>query len=266
MKAQHIRPKVQNGSVARRAPRGESTAARPTVRRAVRSTARKAASAARPAPPSRRRVGVETPREPDSKVFWMIVFLGVMLTAGFLFGVRSQINTLQLNQAEEKLRDQIDRYTAEQKFLALDRQRALSPSSREMAVKESGLAPMKFDAQPRAFFLPAKLPVKAVAPAGASLQDAEPAPDPDEVAVNTPKPKLARAKSESTGKAKKAGKDRPAAGKQAEPRNNKNKAAKVSKPAAAKPPKARNDGGQPPKGKTNVRANGKAVRASLRRT
>lgn len=265
MKAQTIRPKVQNGSIARRAPRGETTASRPTVRRTTRSTVRKTAPAQTRT--SRRRTKPETQREPDSKIFWMIIVLGTLLTAGFLFGVRSQINTLQLNQAEEKLRDQIDRYSAEQKYLNLDQQRALSPRSREQAVKESGLVQMKLDAQPKAFYTPAKLSLKPeAAPESADEETPQPASAPVAVATNKPtsgKPLFTRSRalqaSESAVRVKKVVKERPLAGpraeKKAEPRGTKNKAVKNTKPAAAKSPKAKTETGKRP-----------TVRASVRRS
>jgi hypothetical protein len=114
MKAQHIRPRVQNGPITRRrAPRAASNAP-----------------------------GAEK-RPSDSRVFWLMALAGSVLTVGFLLGLRSQIAAHQLNQAEEKLKNQLDRYASQEKFLALEQQRARSPRESERARKESGLEQLK---------------------------------------------------------------------------------------------------------------------------
>ena len=130
MKAQHIRPKVQNGPIARRGSSREASIARAAKR--SKTSAKTSKSSA----------GV---REPDSRVFWMMVSIGIVLTSGFLLGLRSQINAHQLNRAEEKLKDELDRYVSQQKYLSLQQQRARSPRESERAVKEAGLLQLKLD-------------------------------------------------------------------------------------------------------------------------
>src|SRR5262249_38737521 len=93
----------------------------------------------------------------DSRVYWLMVLFGALLTAGFLLGLRSQINAHQLNRAEEKLRDELDRYASQEKFLNLDQKRALSPRESERFVKEAGLLQVKLDEKNALAQLPAKL-------------------------------------------------------------------------------------------------------------
>ncbi len=149
MKAQHIRPKVQNGPIARRV----------SSREALITKATKAAKAAKRSRSSGRNDHrAAEGREPDSRVFWMMVFVGTVLTAGFVLGLRSQINAHQLNRAEEKLKDELDRYVSQQKFLSLEQQRARSPRESERAVKGAGLVQLKLDQQNA-------LPAKPIEPA-----------------------------------------------------------------------------------------------------
>jgi hypothetical protein len=137
MKTQHIRPKVHNGPIARRAaPR------QPAAKSAARS--RQAAEA-----PARRS---------DSRVFWIMVLVGALLTAGFVLGLRSQINAHQLNQAEEKLKDELDRQMTHEKFLSVEQQRARSPREIERVRKEAGLSQLKFDQRNALPVLPAQSP------------------------------------------------------------------------------------------------------------
>ncbi|MGH9844573.1 MAG: hypothetical protein ACREEM_38115, partial [Blastocatellia bacterium] len=139
MKAQHIRPKVQNGPITRRA----SSHKAPSIK-ATKSAQQAKRSAGTSAGVFR---GEAERREPDSRVFWTMVFAGAVLTAGFVLGLRMQINAHQLNRAEEKLKDELDRYVSQQKFLSLQQQRARSPRESERAVKEAGLLQLKLDQQ-----------------------------------------------------------------------------------------------------------------------
>src|SRR5262249_27515820 len=109
---------------------------------------------------SRHRRSITPARENDSRVFWLMLLFGALLTTGFLLGLRSQINAHQLNRAEEKLRDELDRYASQQKFLDLDQKRALSPRESERSVKEDGLIQSGLDEKNAL----AQLPIKSNLP------------------------------------------------------------------------------------------------------
>lgn len=79
----------------------------------------------------------------------MMIFIGVALTAGFVFALHSQISAYQLGQAEERLRGKLDDYTDQQKFLMLDQQRALNINASDRAGRQNGLDQLKLD-QPSA--------------------------------------------------------------------------------------------------------------------
>jgi len=76
---------------------------------------------------------------------WVMILIGVALAAGFVFALRSQINTYRIAQAEEQLKVKLDEYTSQQKFLARDQQRALSAGEVERAGKRNGLDHLKLD-------------------------------------------------------------------------------------------------------------------------
>lgn len=75
----------------------------------------------------------------------MMILIGGALSTGFVFALRAQINAHQLGQAEERLKAKLDEYADQQKFLALDQQRALSASESERAGKQGGLNQLKLD-------------------------------------------------------------------------------------------------------------------------
>jgi hypothetical protein len=76
---------------------------------------------------------------------WMMILIGVGLAAGFVFALRSQINTYRIAQAEEQLKVKLDEYTSQQKFLTRDQQRALSAGEVERAGKRNGLDHLKLE-------------------------------------------------------------------------------------------------------------------------
>jgi hypothetical protein len=78
-----------------------------------------------------------------AKVMWLMILIGIGLAAGFVFALRSQINTYKIAQAEEKLKSQLDDYTRQQKFLELNKQPAISESDR--AGRWNGLEHLKLD-------------------------------------------------------------------------------------------------------------------------
>lgn len=79
----------------------------------------------------------------------MMILVGVAITTGFVFALRSQINAYKLGQAEEQLRVKLDEYASQQKFLALDQQRALNTSESDRAGRQGGLNQLRLN-QPEA--------------------------------------------------------------------------------------------------------------------
>lgn len=80
-----------------------------------------------------------------ARVMWLMILIGVGLAAGFVFALRSQFNAYRIAQAEEQLKVKLDEYTRRQKFLELDKQRALSASGSERAGQWNGLEHLKLD-------------------------------------------------------------------------------------------------------------------------
>jgi hypothetical protein len=76
---------------------------------------------------------------------WMMVVIGTLLAAGFIFALRSQINIHKLGQAEEELRARLDEYADHQKYLMVDQQRAISATESDRASKEAGLSQLKLN-------------------------------------------------------------------------------------------------------------------------
>jgi hypothetical protein len=80
-----------------------------------------------------------------AKVMWLMILTGVALAAGFVFALRSQINAYRIAQAEEQLKSKLDEYTRQQKFLALDGQRAMNADESDRAGRWNGLEHLKLD-------------------------------------------------------------------------------------------------------------------------
>jgi hypothetical protein len=76
---------------------------------------------------------------------WLMILTGVALAAGFVFALRSQINAYRIAQAEEQLKSKLDEYTRQQKFLALDGQRAMNAGDSDRAGRWNGLEHLKLD-------------------------------------------------------------------------------------------------------------------------
>jgi hypothetical protein len=76
---------------------------------------------------------------------WGMIVVGIALTAGFVFALRSQINAYKIAQAEEELKMKLDDYASRQEFLALDQQRALSAGESARAGRRNGLDQLKLD-------------------------------------------------------------------------------------------------------------------------
>jgi hypothetical protein len=138
-------PRVRNGAVAKRQARSKNPAKS--------SKALGAFSVGAGVPRSRQNSRWIPSRAVDrrrregrgARVMWMMILIGVALAAGFVFALRSQINTYRIAQAEEQLKVKLDEYASQQKFLTRDQQRALSAGEIERAGKRNGLDHLKLD-------------------------------------------------------------------------------------------------------------------------
>jgi hypothetical protein len=74
-----------------------------------------------------------------------MILSGIALAAGFVFALRSQLNTYRIAQAEEQLKTQLDEYARRQKFLSLEQKRAMSADEIDRAGRWNGLERLKLD-------------------------------------------------------------------------------------------------------------------------
>jgi hypothetical protein len=131
MKAQTYRPRIQNGTVAKR--RGRTL---------VQKVSDRSARARRPARGKSRR---EQERQPGSNVLWTLMCIGALVATGFVFALRSQMNAHQLGQAEAQLRAELEEIANRQRYEMLEQQRALSPREVIRAAKQAGLIQPKLN-------------------------------------------------------------------------------------------------------------------------
>ncbi len=78
-----------------------------------------------------------------SRVMWLMILIGMALSAGFVLALRSQINAYKIAQAEERLKMKLDEYADQQRFLALDERQALSAKESERAGRRNGLVQLR---------------------------------------------------------------------------------------------------------------------------
>lgn len=130
MKAQQVHPRIRSGVVAKRRtpPATREAAVAPTRR------------------PRRR----QTEQEQGTSVLWLLMMIGALVAAGFLFALRSQHTVHELGQAEAQLRNDLDRISLYQRHLALEQQRSLSVRESEQMAKQSGLIQPKLPTEPLA--------------------------------------------------------------------------------------------------------------------
>ena len=147
MRVQQHNPRFQNGPIAKRQIRSKAAAVSKafgvskSTRRGSRSSSSRGSSRN-----SNRAGGYHQGRaQRGAKIMWMMVITGTILAAGFIFALRSHINTYKLGQAEEELRARMDEYAAHQKYLMVDQQRALSATESERASKQAGLSQLKLN-------------------------------------------------------------------------------------------------------------------------
>jgi hypothetical protein len=125
MRARTYRPKVHNGTVTKR----------------NRSTGTAKASAHR----GRRQKNRREVREEGPNLFLTLVMVGALVAMGFVFALRSQINTRQLGQAEERLKSELDDIADQQRYDVLEQQRTMSLQESDRAAQEAGLIQPKFN-------------------------------------------------------------------------------------------------------------------------
>lgn len=167
MRAQNYRPKVRTGTFAKR------------------HTVSPASSTTR----SRNSRQSET-RGQGARVMWILMIIGGLIGSGFVMAQHSQINVHQLKQTEEKVKTQLDEMTNQQRYLALEKERALNTQESERIAREAGLRQPKLDSSAAPLPKP-ELVVKPQPPAKAS---------PTLAAKTTIKPGIAKPENKSEGK------------------------------------------------------------------
>lgn len=144
MRTPRYLPKVRNGAIAKRQARSKN----PATSKAF-SAFSVGAGIPRPRPNSRqvsnRAGGARRSEGRGSRVMWLMILIGMILTSGFVFALRSQLNAYKIAQAEEQLKMKLDEYASQQKFLTLDQQRALSAGESERMGRRNGLDHLKLD-------------------------------------------------------------------------------------------------------------------------
>jgi len=70
--------------------------------------------------------------------------VGALVAMGFVLAIRSQINTRQLGQAEERLRGELDDIADQQRFDVLEQQRTMSLRESDRAAQAAGLVQPRF--------------------------------------------------------------------------------------------------------------------------
>jgi hypothetical protein len=128
MRVQNSRPKVHTGTLTKR--RIVSSASTSTNG----NTTRSRNSHRRP-----------ESREQGARVLWILMIIGGLIGSGFVMAQHSQINVHQFKQAEEKVKTQLDEMTNQQRYLALEKERAINTRESERIAKQSGLLQPKLD-------------------------------------------------------------------------------------------------------------------------
>jgi len=78
-------------------------------------------------------------RGQGARVIWLLMIIGGLIASGFVLAQRSQINAHQFRQAEEKVKTQLDELANHQRFLALEKERAINTQESDRIAKQSGL-------------------------------------------------------------------------------------------------------------------------------
>jgi hypothetical protein len=134
MRARTYRPRVQNGTI--------------TIRNRGTGTAKESRSSAHR---GRRQKNRQEVREEGPNLFLTLVMVGALVAMGFVFALRSQINTRQLGQAEERLKSELDDIADQQRYDVLEQQRTMSLQESDRAAQEAGLIQPRFNQpEPRA--------------------------------------------------------------------------------------------------------------------
>ena len=118
MRAQHHRTPIHPGVITRRRPNPSASSPSSGQRRSRHKTEK---------------------RGQGARVIWLMMIVGSLVASGFLLAQRSQINAHQLRQAEEKFRTQLDDMTNQQRYLALEKERATNAQESDRIAKQAGL-------------------------------------------------------------------------------------------------------------------------------
>ncbi|GEM_PF-1587695 len=147
MRVQQQHPRVQNGPVAKRQIRSKASAVSKAFGAAKSPNRGSRSSSNRGSSRRSNRAGShhQDRAQRGSKIMWMMVITGTFLAAGFIFALRSHINTYKLGQAEEELRARLDEYADHQRYLMVDQQRALSATESDRVSKQAGLSQLKLN-------------------------------------------------------------------------------------------------------------------------
>src|SRR5262249_21529956 len=139
MRRQRYQPGIQNGPVAKRRTGSKNSATSKTFA-ATKPSSRRHTNRLSNRPGRRRH-----DEGRGSSVMWMMILVGAAISAVFIFALRSQINTHKIAQAEERLKMKLDEYASQQKFLAIDQQRALNTTESDLVGRRNGLDQLKLD-------------------------------------------------------------------------------------------------------------------------
>lgn len=115
MKAQTYRPRVQNGTVARR----HSRAATNRV--------------------ASRRASEKVAVRDGSPVLWTIIAIGTVIAAGFLLALQSQLNIYQMGQKDAELKAEFHDMANRQRVETLRQQQALNDAENAVLAQQNGL-------------------------------------------------------------------------------------------------------------------------------
>ncbi len=200
MRAQNYRPKVHPGVIARgrsTSSTASSSGAPHRSRNAVRATRRKSEK-----------------RGQGARVIWLLMIIGGLIAVGFVLAQRSQINAHQFRQAEEKVKTQLDELANQQRFLALQKERAINTQESDRIAKQSGLIQPRMSKGNQAVAAAATAKPVTAKPAAANKPVAKPAVKPaaapaGKAAVKSaPKPALQLAKLPAKPATAQAGKNK----------------------------------------------------------
>jgi hypothetical protein len=147
----HYRPAIQNGPIAKRArrpsvpPAAQSGAARVAARRGPRE---RMPEMLREAAGERFRAAASVAARDlrPSRVLLALIGCGLLIAAGFVFGLREHFVAHALNRAEVRVQSEIERATSAERALKAEEKQAGGPRSlAESANRRGHVQPLKLD-------------------------------------------------------------------------------------------------------------------------